>query len=88
MTFCGVHCPPSCRFIRQYAAVFNGSTYGMPAGIGYVLFHWRKDVLQRFGQQPPKTWDDLLAVAKAINGSDYNGDGVPDFAICGQLATR
>ena len=32
--------------------------------------------------KPPKTWDDYLADAKALNGKDLNGDGTPDYGSC------
>ena len=40
------------------------------------------DVLNRFSQEPPTTWDEWFEVAKAIHGKDYNGDGEPDYASC------
>ncbi|GFR45316.1 hypothetical protein Agub_g6682, partial [Astrephomene gubernaculifera] len=30
-------------------------------------------------------WEELLAVASAVNGSDFNGDGKPDYSICWQV---
>jgi hypothetical protein len=29
-----------------------------------------------------QTWDDFLEAAQALNGTDMNGDGVPDFPVC------
>ena len=46
------------------------------------MVYYRKDVLEKNNLQPPKTWDDYLAIAKAINGQDMNGDGTPDYGSC------
>ena len=32
--------------------------------------------------EPPKTWDDYLAIAKAFQGKDLNGDGKADYGSC------
>ena len=37
---------------------------------------------ERPDQDPPKTWDDYLALAKEYNGKDLNGDGTPDYGSC------
>ncbi len=34
---------------------------------------WRRDVLARAGLQPPNTWQELIEVAKALNGTDMDG---------------
>ena len=31
---------------------------------------------------PPKTWDDYIAIAKAFQGKDLDGDGKPDYGSC------
>lgn len=31
---------------------------------------------------PPRTWYELLELARAAHGADLNGDGVPDYGIC------
>lgn len=41
------------------------------------IFFYRKDLLQDAGLQPPQTWSELIAVAKALT-KDTNGDGVID----------
>lgn len=33
----------------------------------------------------PRTWDDLLEVANFLNGTDFNGDNVTDYALCSDL---
>jgi multiple sugar transport system substrate-binding protein len=46
------------------------------------MAYYRSDLLKQAGMQPPKTWDDYLAIAKAFNGKDLNGDGKPDYGSC------
>jgi multiple sugar transport system substrate-binding protein len=46
------------------------------------MVYYRIDSLKDAGLEPPKTWDDYLAVAKALNGKDLNGDGTPDYGSC------
>ena len=42
----------------------------------------RRDILSARGLAMPSTWEDLLDLAAEVNGTDFNGDGVPDRAIC------
>jgi hypothetical protein len=30
----------------------------------------------------PNSWGELVALAKQLNGTDWNGDGMGDFAVC------
>ncbi len=53
------------------------------ASLQVPLLYWRRDVLASYGlTSAPATWDDLLAVATAINGTDLDGDGQGDPALC------
>ena len=42
----------------------------------------RHDILQAMGLQVPNTWEELLDVAAVVNGTEMNGDGLGDMAIC------
>ncbi len=53
--------------------------------------YYRRDVLAAARLPVPETWEDLLLVARALNGSDFNNDGragesqdnsAPSSAIC------
>jgi multiple sugar transport system substrate-binding protein len=73
---------------------WGGKWYGMPYDTdGHVLFY-RRDILEDTKWQtefksetgmdmpvPPRTWEEVIEVAKFFNGKDWNGDGEPDHGI-------
>ncbi len=69
-------------FFRDFSEKYNGKTYMVTLDGDFHMMYYRKDVLEEAGLQPPKTWDEYLEVAKAVNGKDMNGDGTPDFGSC------
>jgi ABC-type glycerol-3-phosphate transport system substrate-binding protein len=48
------------------AASFKGEVIGLPLRSHAQLFFYRKDVLDEVGAAAPKTWDEVVAVGKAI----------------------
>ena len=46
------------------------------------MAYYRTDLLKEAGLEPPKTWDDYLAIAEHFNGKDLNGDGKADYGSC------
>tara|TARA_R110002126_G_scaffold291744_1_gene456581 strand:- start:188179 stop:189510 length:1332 start_codon:yes stop_codon:yes gene_type:complete len=56
----------------------EGSYYGLVHAAGTSLLVYRKDLAEELGLEPPKTWDDLLANAKALT-MDKDGDGKIDI---------
>jgi multiple sugar transport system substrate-binding protein len=56
----------------------KGATYGVPfsAQAGVLLI--RTDWLKKVGMQPPTTWDQMEAVAKAFTTQDPDGNGKND----------
>ena len=72
----------SAPFFRDFSQTFNGKTYMITLDGDFQMVYYRTDVLQKLGMQPPKTWDDYLAIAKAAHGKDLNGDGKPDYGSC------
>jgi multiple sugar transport system substrate-binding protein len=70
------------QFFRNFSATYNGSIYSIPLDGDFHMVYYRTDVLADLKMDPPKTWDDYLAVAAAANGKDMNGDGVADFGSC------
>jgi multiple sugar transport system substrate-binding protein len=69
-------------FFRDFSATFNGSVYSIPLDGDFHMVYYRTDVLEQLGMEPPKTWDDYLAIAAAANGTDMNGDGAGDYGSC------
>lgn len=48
------------------SAQFEGRTIGFPLRAHAQLMFYRKDVLAEIGMEPPRTWDDTVAIAEAI----------------------
>ena len=46
------------------------------------MVYYRSDLLEQAGMAPPKTWDDYIAIAKAFQGKDLDGDGTGDYGSC------
>ena len=69
-------------YFREMSQRIGGKTMTLTIDGDFQMVYYRKDVLDAAGLQPPKTWDDYLAIAKAIHGKDMNGDGVPDYGSC------
>ena len=69
-------------FFRDFSASYKGAVYTIPLDGDFQMVYYRTDLLQQAGLQPPKTWDDYLAIAKAFHGKDLNGDGKPDYGSC------
>jgi hypothetical protein len=47
------------------------------------LMFYRRDIFRRHNiSSAPQTLDELLEVAQQLNGTDFDGDGVPDYALC------
>jgi multiple sugar transport system substrate-binding protein len=69
-------------FFRDFSAKYAGKTYLVPFDGDFHMLYYRSDVFKAAGLEPPKTWDEYLADAKALNGKDMNGDGTPDYGSC------
>jgi len=68
-------------FFRDFNS-YDGKVYSIPLDGDMHMVYYRIDSLADAGLEPPKTWDDYLAVAKALNGKDLNGDGEADYGSC------
>jgi multiple sugar transport system substrate-binding protein len=49
---------------------FEGKTYGVPQNVCPMVFFYRKDVFDKLGIKPPKTWDEYAAAAAVIHKAD------------------
>jgi len=48
------------------AATYRGKIYGIPGWIDSGMLYYRKDLLAKYGFQPPKTWEELVRQAEVI----------------------
>jgi multiple sugar transport system substrate-binding protein len=69
-------------YFRDFGMKIGGKFKLVQLDGDFQMVYYRKDILEKANLQPPKTWEDYLAVAKAIHGQDMNGDGVPDYGSC------
>ncbi|WP_395022233.1 ABC transporter substrate-binding protein [Dongia sp.] len=69
-------------YFRDFGQKIGGKTKLLMVDGDFQMVYYRKDVLEKAGLQPPKTWDDYLEVASKIHGQDMNGDGTPDYGSC------
>ncbi|MFZ0605406.1 MAG: extracellular solute-binding protein, partial [Roseiarcus sp.] len=63
-------------FFRNFSATYNGKIYLIPLDGDFHMLYYRMDVLEKAGLKPPKTWDEYLEVAKAVNGKEFDGTKV------------
>ncbi|MGF9694311.1 ABC transporter substrate-binding protein [Rhizobium sp. 0TCS1.26] len=56
------------------ANTVDGKVVALPAFADAMFLYYRKDLLEKHGIQPPKTWDELKAAVKTINGAEKNPD--------------
>lgn len=69
-------------FFREFGATYGGRTYAIPLDGDFHMVFYRTDLLAGAELEPPRTWDDYLAVARALHGRDFDGDDVPDYGSC------
>lgn len=55
------------------ANTYRGRLYGVPWYIDAGVLYYRKDLLDRYGFSPPKTWAELVRIARTI----LRGEGDP-----------
>ncbi len=76
-------------------ATFNGKLLGIPVnGTQPVLLYYNKDLFAKVGAQPPKTWNDLLALVAKFKSAGITplalggGDQWPELMYLEYLADR
>ena len=50
----------------------GGTLYGVPLYADALLLYYRKDLLEKYGFQPPETWDELSDQVQAIKAGENN----------------
>ncbi len=62
------------------AATVDDKIYAMPnETVAPIIFFYNKELFDKAGAQPPKTWDELLALAKT-----FNDLGIAPISLAGQ----
>lgn len=70
-------------FFRDFSASYGGKIYTVPLDGDFLMAYYRTDILEELGMQPPNTWQDYLAVAKAVNEKGLKTeDGKPVYGSC------
>jgi len=59
------------------ANTWQGGIYGVPCYIGAGLFYYRKDLLQKYGFEPPRTWEEMLRQGEAV----LKGENDPGLTV-------
>ena len=62
------------RYLPAYreANIVNGKVIALPYFADAQFLYYRKDLLEKYGLQPPKTWDELKAAVQKITGGENN----------------
>jgi multiple sugar transport system substrate-binding protein len=65
------------RYLPAYASAdtINGKVTALPAFADAQFLYYRKDLLQKYGLAPPRTWDELKTEAKQV----ATGEGNPNL---------
>ncbi len=69
-------------YFREFNQKIAGRTYLITVDGDFQMLYYRKDILDKIGRQPPRNWQEYMAVARAAHGMDMNGDGQGDFGSC------
>lgn len=57
-------------------------TLSLPLDASAPLMYYLPQVLANYNLSVPRTWSEVLYVARKINGTDVDDDGDVDYAIC------
>jgi multiple sugar transport system substrate-binding protein len=62
------------RYIKAYrdANVVNGKVIALPYFADTQLLYYRKDLLEKHGVQPPRTWSELKAAVQKVQAGENN----------------
>jgi multiple sugar transport system substrate-binding protein len=62
------------RYLPAYAEAnsIDGNIVALPAFADAMFLYYRKDLLEKHGAQPPKTWEELMTASKKILETEAN----------------
>lgn len=69
-------------FFRQFSATYEGEVYTIPLDGDFQMVYYRSDLLESAGLNPPRTWEEYLAIAEQFHNRDLNNDGESDYGSC------
>ncbi|HSN71521.1 MAG TPA: ABC transporter substrate-binding protein, partial [Steroidobacteraceae bacterium] len=52
------------------AVTYDDRVYAIPWYVDAGLLYYRRDLLDRYGREPPRTWGELVATARAISAEE------------------
>jgi len=52
--------------------IVNGRVKGIPAFLDAGMLFYRKDLLEKYGEQPPQTWEELTRIANKIQKAEQD----------------
>lgn len=52
------------------AATYNGRVYAVPWYIDAGVLYYRKDLLERYGFSPPRTWGELVRISREVTSKE------------------
>ena len=70
------------RFYRAHSSLYEGKVLTLPLAGDFLSLFYREDVFASLGRMPPRTLEEYVRTSKDLNGTDLNGDGVPDYGTC------
>jgi multiple sugar transport system substrate-binding protein len=69
------------------ALTIGGKLYGVPYNTNVRVLLYRKDLLQKYNLQPPKTWDEMLDDAATISAKEQGVSGLGLTTKTGSVRT-
>lgn len=66
------------------ANTYNGKLHGVPLFIDSGMFYYRKDLLDKYGYEPPATWQEMVDIAGKIVAEEAK-DGSQIYGFSGQF---
>lgn len=64
-------------FLPGRLLTYEGSVYAINQAATSPQLHYRKDLFEAAGLEPPNTWEELLAAAQTLHSSDVAGIALP-----------
>ena len=70
------------RFFRAHPSLYEGKVLTLPLEGDVISLFYREDIFTSRGVAVPRTLEEYVLASQELNGTDLNGDGVPDFGSC------